>query len=440
MKHIRLLSNPEVDGDEAAPQTQAAPPPSAPADALVDDSAGDLAALAAEAENGPADRDDGFVVADEPELSEEQLMPEALVTASTTTEVYPHYEYVSLPRQLLRRVLSISPWILASAVWACIILLALATTLWVMQLQETTEASVPRTEILSSVTTELDTSDQPASSDMVPPVQANEVTAEPAPPGPADAMHMVLTTPTVTGVNPAGGIAAAVTPVNEAPDYSKLQVRMFGVPATASRIVFLVDTSGSLLDTLPYVLRELQKRIMDLSSKQHFTVIFFYGKRSDGTIQPLLYEIPPGGLGDDARGTPKRREKAMNWIDPAAGRIQPGLRGDAVAAIRKALTYKPEVIFLLSDNITGYGQNPIDQTMLLRAVRRANRGQAQIHTIQFVYEDPLMDIKHPQTGQPMYRRTLQVLAEQNDGRHVFITEDDLRVMDPGPNKDLRFPN
>ena len=44
------------------------------------------------------------------------------------------------------------------------------------------------------------------------------------------------------------------------------------------RQVYLVDASGSLIDTLPFVLRELQQSISKLSDQQKFTVIFFQGK------------------------------------------------------------------------------------------------------------------------------------------------------------------
>ena len=45
----------------------------------------------------------------------------------------------------------------------------------------------------------------------------------------------------------------------------------------ARRVVFVVDASGSLIDTLAFVIRDLKRAVGSLNERQMFTVIFFQG-------------------------------------------------------------------------------------------------------------------------------------------------------------------
>ncbi len=318
------------------------------------------------------------------------------------------------------------PWASAVCVWAVVLGLAMATTLWVMRTTHTPASSTPRTSMWADTPAAL--SDQAAAdrSEVLPDVtNPSSQTPPPVPRGGAMDVAAPLM-PTIQGMGLAAAGASASSPLDAPPDTADLQVELFGLPATARRIVFVVDASGSLLDTLPYVLRELQSRIGDLSRKQRFTILFFTGQPG-ADARSRLVEIQPGGLGKDAIATQRRKLAAVRWIDPEQRSVEPAFRGDPIAAIAQALTYEPDVIYLLSDNITGVGQRPIDQQRFLREVRRANPGNTQIHTIQFVYEDPLAQILDPRTGKPRFQRTLRLLAEQNAGKHIYIKEEDLLI-------------
>ena len=183
----------------------------------------------------------------------------------------------------------------------------------------------------------------------------------------------------------------------------EFKTTFFGLGGNARTIVFVVDASGSLIDTLPLVLKELQSSIRMLSDKQNFTVIFFQGER--------VIEVPPVGL---KQATVKLKRDVIRWVDPSEKNISPEQQTNPVGAIKKALKYEPDLVYLLSDNITGHGQYEVDQARLLRSIKMANKGKAVINTIQFLYEDPLV-----KQGQ---KSTLRMIADQTKGDYRFIRE------------------
>ena len=177
--------------------------------------------------------------------------------------------------------------------------------------------------------------------------------------------------------------------------------KFYGAGGNATRIIYVVDASGSLIDTLPFVIRELKRSIGELSPKQKFTVIFFQG----GTA----IEAPPRGW---KQATDDMREHVADWITLSAGNVIPRGSTNPLPALRLAMRYQPQLLFILSDNITGRGRYEVDRDRLLNMLQQANpRGQIKINTIQFLYPDPL--------------NTLEKIAEQHGGIYKFIQESDL---------------
>ncbi|QDU32895.1 hypothetical protein KS4_09340 [Poriferisphaera corsica] len=187
---------------------------------------------------------------------------------------------------------------------------------------------------------------------------------------------------------------------------AEFRASFFGSAGNARTVVFVVDASGSLIDTLPTVLRELQKSIRKLSDRQNFTVIFFQGKRA--------FEVPPRGL---KQGTAALKQQVIEWIDPAAHQVEPGEQTNPLRALGMALGYKPDLVFLLSDNITGQGVYEVDQKRLINEIARSNHRGTRINTIQFLYADPLEG-----EGRP---GTMRLIAEQTGGLFKFVEEGDL---------------
>ena len=205
--------------------------------------------------------------------------------------------------------------------------------------------------------------------------------------------------------SPSGASAPVGTSVGTGANF---KASFFGTGGNAKRIIFLIDASGSLIDTLPFVLVELKEKIQQLSDQQQYTILFFTGQG------PL--EVPPAGM---KKGSADNKARTIEWISQAGFNIPVGGRTDPIPALKKALAYRPEMIFLLSDNITGSGRYEIDQSNLLNEIERANRDKTQINTIQFLYPDPL--------AAQGRQGTLEKIASQTGGQYKFVDAKELGI-------------
>ena len=100
---------------------------------------------------------------------------------------------------------------------------------------------------------------------------------------------------------------------------------LYGTFGNARRLVYLVDASGSLIDSLPFVTQELKRSIDELSDKQVFTVIFFQNNEA--------VEVPPGGM---MRATAKVKARVVKWFDPATGNVTPMGQSSPIKAVKQA--------------------------------------------------------------------------------------------------------
>ncbi|MEM7681586.1 MAG: hypothetical protein AAF288_06500 [Planctomycetota bacterium] len=313
-------------------------------------------------------------------------------------------------------------WLVAITLYAVVISAAVLITFQTVTEPPPTDRTIPRLSTFDPPDLALPT-DAPIDRPLT---EAQEVPApEPLPieappietPAPPDAPLPVVVIPDTAA--PAG--LASDNPLTAA---GAATVQFFGAEAQARKIVFVVDASGSMADTLDFVLKELIRSVNDLEPSQEFTVIFFSGRVRNGQAASVLQE-PPGrkGLGSHARASSQRKGQVEAWVEPEARNIQPARRGDPAAAIQQALAYRPDMVILLSDNITGSGQYERNQQDLLNAVRQANGPiGASIHTLQFLYPDTLV-----QAGG---RGTLELLAEQNGGSYRFVSAEQLGLARP----------
>jgi len=181
----------------------------------------------------------------------------------------------------------------------------------------------------------------------------------------------------------------------------------FGTGGNARQLVYLVDASGSLIDTFPFVIRELKRSIGELKDEQRFSVLFFQG---DDYI-----ETPPPG---PQNATGEYKQRVNKWLDPEeGGNVAPLGPSNPVGALRRSLQWSPQLMFLLSDNVTGQGRYEVDQRRLIQEIMDANRAGTKINTIQFVYDDPLVKYGLP--------RTLERISELTGGVHRFVTAQEL---------------
>ncbi|MFG0328949.1 MAG: hypothetical protein ACF8PN_03530 [Phycisphaerales bacterium] len=210
-----------------------------------------------------------------------------------------------------------------------------------------------------------------------------------------------------------------------APRASGLDVSFGGLRGTNARnIVYIVDASGSMIAYLPIVIDELVRSIDQLADTQRFAVIFF--QRNDAIL------VPAPGQPQDAAARRRARPRLMpateqnklhvfEWIDLDQKNIRAVGKSNPLEALKLALDQidpAPDVVFILSTNITGVGEFEVDQGELFSMIQRMNRGsrgepRTLIKTIQFIYDDPL--------------DTLRLIAERNGGAdgYRFLSREEL---------------
>jgi hypothetical protein len=187
-----------------------------------------------------------------------------------------------------------------------------------------------------------------------------------------------------------------------------MSTKLFGVGGNARRVVYLIDASGSLLDTLPFVITELKNSIARLKIQQEFTVIFFQG------TEAIEVPIPRTGL---KKADEQTKQRVIAWLD--AGHVIPQGLSNPVVALELALRYNPQLIILLSDNITGQGEYEVDQRRLLADIEKNNRGKTKISTIQFLYPDSLVAAN--------MEPTLKLIADQTGGTYKYLDAQELEI-------------
>lgn len=153
-----------------------------------------------------------------------------------------------------------------------------------------------------------------------------------------------------------------------------------GAPA-ARRIVFVVDASGSMIGAYPAVIDQVERTLRRLVPRQSFSVVLFRA----GGAEPL----PTGGRLRAA--TTPAIDEAADWMRD----LRPEGRSDPAAALRKAFTVDPEVVYLVSTDITGAGVYEIDGDALIELLDELNpadddgRRKTVIRCIQLLDEDRL---------------------------------------------------
>jgi len=172
-----------------------------------------------------------------------------------------------------------------------------------------------------------------------------------------------------------------------------------GEGQAAKSVVYVMDRSGSMGDSFGALQKELMRAIGSLGADQQFNVIWF----SDGRPTELFERL--------RWASPENKRDAFDAIKSVAPRGQT----EPVEAARRALQYKPDVMYLLSDGDFG-DQN----SKLLNLIARMNReGRTTIHTILFVLDS--MD-----EGERILRR----IAESNRGTYKHVSDREVHEQAP----------
>jgi hypothetical protein len=169
-------------------------------------------------------------------------------------------------------------------------------------------------------------------------------------------------------------------------------VNFFGLRSSAPgvrSIVYVVDRSGSMIDTFGAVRAELKKSIGALRRSQKFHVIFY--NSGDPTENPPQKPVPA------IEANKRAFYDFLEGITPTGG-TRPE------RALRQALALEPDLIYFLSDGAF--------EPEVVERLQEWNRGgRTKIYTIAYL--------------DPQGRRLLEAIARQNGGEFKFVTEHDL---------------
>lgn len=225
---------------------------------------------------------------------------------------------------------------------------------------------------------------------------------EPVSAGASSAAVPAVSLPPVPELPSARGLSAVTTLSRAAPSAVEQrqdaieerrlpEVRFAGLGVSnATKIIYVVDASGSMVSTFPVVMNYLERSISRLARTQRFQVVF-YG-REGFRAAPHPGDVDDGAHWRLIRATPENVRATLEW----ARTVIPGGKSNPVPALEFALHLDhPDAVFLLSNVVTGAGQWEADKDGILRALDALNpvdattgRRRTVIKTLQFLDEDP----------------------------------------------------
>jgi hypothetical protein len=180
---------------------------------------------------------------------------------------------------------------------------------------------------------------------------------------------------------------------------------LFGIGSEGRSFVYVFDRSDSMnyqyyseeapneFGNIPVraAKAELLSSIYELNQQQQFRLIFY-------NHQPLLFSVYDSP-GRPMYGTPEVKRRLREAISELHG--EGGT--NHMAALRLALNYHPDVLYLLTDGEAKDDPTPAD----IEELTKFNHGRTAINVIQFA------QVKRPSSS-------LEILARLNRGQHLFI--------------------
>jgi hypothetical protein len=167
--------------------------------------------------------------------------------------------------------------------------------------------------------------------------------------------------------------------------------------ASAGRIIFVCDCSGSILNKIHSLILQLEKAVNALRPGLSFNLIFM-SDQSCTTFQP-----------GPVAATPQNQRDAVTFL---RDKVTPRGETNAIPSLEAAFAQKPQLIFLLTD-----GDFPDDHAVLNR-IRELNHAvNVPINTIAFV------DKSDTDTD---FITLLKQVAVESGGIYTFVKEDELR--------------
>jgi hypothetical protein len=173
------------------------------------------------------------------------------------------------------------------------------------------------------------------------------------------------------------------------------RTNFYGTGGNATRIVYIIDRSGTMIDNFPSVLQETIRSVNHLVPLQFFNAVMVSDR---ATLVGGMYL---------ERAT---QEAKRDFAAKISQYVAEGKNDDELPpfqdAFEKAFAMKPQLVFFLTDGHFS--------PQLVDVVERLNQGhRIHINTLAFVTEEE------------GYKEQLQMLAKINGGEYRFISERDL---------------
>lgn len=166
-----------------------------------------------------------------------------------------------------------------------------------------------------------------------------------------------------------------------------------GVSGNAMKVVYLCDSSGSMMNKFDTLRQELRKAADSLKPIQSFDIIFF----SEDSFIALDKQL--------MLATPEVKRKAYDFLDKTA----PHGSSDPIPGLRAAFAAQPQLIYMLTD-----GDFP-NNAQVLEELRKLNKDKkVKINTIAF------MD-----RGEE-YEKMLKQVADESGGLFKFVSDSELQ--------------
>jgi len=156
--------------------------------------------------------------------------------------------------------------------------------------------------------------------------------------------------------------------VTSTPSRTHGETSFFDIKASGARFVYVVDYSSSMgfYNQLQIAKGEVASSLRSLDSLQQFHIIFY---NSEFREIRLSDQLPAMWFATDIRK--KRAQQYLGSIWSVGGTAH-------MPALKKALSYSPENIFLVTD-----AEKPVMSSTDLNEIKQINRGRTAIHTVEF---------------------------------------------------------
>ncbi len=264
------------------------------------------------------------------------------------------------------------PWIVSIGAHLALILAAFFVVWSVQTLRDETKEVIPLVTLSDTPADTLETE----TLERLEPVAVQTPASAPETPAPEATDSELLLDAALPGLSdPLTAAPSFDLPVSDAPQTA---VQFMGSGGNARTIVFVLEADGSIISDYPQIVNNLARSLREMTEQQKFSVIVFDG---DG-----VKEVPPAGLRVAA---PAAKAETIKWLRDTANVKNSGT-GEVIPALKRAAQLRPELVFLLSQNLYNPGRREYEKerSEILAAVKALPSNMA-INTIEFNQVDPL---------------------------------------------------